>query len=90
MIAMLFGTLPIAHKTGGLVDSIRDGDNGFLFDKYTSEALEKTLKKALQIWRTDKPNYKKMVENAMDTDFSWIKSAGEYLKLYNKLVKGIL
>ncbi len=90
MIAMLFGTLPIAHKTGGLVDSIRDGDNGFLFDKYTSEALEKTLKKALQIWRSDKSNYKKMVENAMDTDFSWIKSAGEYLKLYNKLVKGIL
>lgn len=90
MIAMLFGTLPIAHKTGGLVDSIENGKNGFLFDKYTSEALEKTLKKALQIWRSDKTNYRKMVEHAMDTDFSWDKSAGEYLELYNKLVKGIL
>lgn len=90
MIAMLFGTLPIAHKTGGLIDSIQDGKNGFLFGKYTSEALEKTMKKALQIWHYHKSDYQKMVENAMDTDFSWDKSASEYLDLYNSLAKGTL
>jgi starch synthase len=90
MIAMSFGTLPIAHKTGGLADSIKDDVNGFLFDKYTSVSLEKTVKKALGIWHTDKPRYKKMVEAALNTDFSWRKSAMEYLELYNKLINGIL
>ena len=33
MLAMFFGTLPIAHRTGGLIDSIRNNHNGFLFDK---------------------------------------------------------
>lgn len=86
MIAMFFGTIPIAHKTGGLIDSIRDDENGFLFDKYSSEALEKTIKKAVGIWNNDKSRYKVMVENVLATDFSWRKSAGEYLNLYQKLV----
>lgn len=85
MNAMFYGTLPIAHKTGGLKDSIRDGVNGFLFDKYGSEELEETVQKALDIWQNDKEKYQKMVENALKTDFSWEKSAKEYLNLYNKL-----
>lgn len=90
MIAMSFGTLPIAHKTGGLADSIKDNVTGFLFDEYSSVSLEKTVKKALGIWHSDKPRYKKMVEKALNTDFSWRKSAMEYLELYNKLINGIL
>ncbi|MCL4353286.1 glycogen synthase [Patescibacteria group bacterium] len=85
MISMLFGTLPIAHKTGGLRDSIKDDFNGFLFDSYTSEALEKTVQRALKMWHGDKSKYHKMVENAIKTDFSWTKSAKEYLSLYQQL-----
>ncbi|MEK7168804.1 MAG: glycogen/starch synthase [Patescibacteria group bacterium] len=87
MIAMLFGTIPIAHKTGGLKDSIKDGINGFLFSAYTSEALEDKVNKALTMWKNDKPSYEKMVEQAISTDFSWKKNAREYLKLYNKLLE---
>lgn len=87
MIAMLFGTIPIAHRTGGLRDSIRDGYNGFLFSAYTSEALEDKVNKALTMWHDDKPAYEKMVEQAISTDFSWKKNALEYLKLYNKLLE---
>lgn len=86
MIAMLFGTIPIAHKTGGLIDSIKEGRNGFLFSKYTSEALEKTISHAISMWKTDKSNYEEVVENAMHTDFSWTKSAKEYMSLYNNLL----
>ena len=87
MIAMYFGTLPVAHKTGGLIDSIKDGYNGFLFGSYSAEALTKAVKRALDIWRRHKSLYRKMVENALSTDFSWEKSAGKYLEIYIKLLK---
>lgn len=86
MIAMLFGTIPIAHKTGGLKDSIKEDYNGFLFSKFDSEALEYTVNKAITLWQNDKPTFEKIVENALTTNFSWDKSAEEYLSIYNKLL----
>jgi len=86
MIAMLFGTIPIAHKTGGLKDSIREGYNGFLFSKYSSEALEEKVLKAVAMWKNEKAAYEAMVEHALTTDFSWTKHAKEYLELYKKLL----
>lgn len=90
MIAMLFGTVPIAHKTGGLKDSIKDGYNGFLFSKYSSESLEEKTMKAITMWENDKPTYETIVEHALATDFSWKKNAQEYLTLYNKLLENSL
>lgn len=90
MIAMFYGTLPIAHRTGGLIDSIRDNVNGFIFDNYTSEALENAVQKALFIWHQDRARYRNMVEAALNSDFSWKKSAGEYLALYTRLLEGSL
>ena len=85
MIAMRYGTLPIARATGGLKDSIGDGVDGFLFKKYSSFELEKTLKKAVEIWKNDKKRINNMIISAMKKDFSWDKSAKEYIKLYKKL-----
>lgn len=90
MNAMLLGTLPIAHKTGGLVDSIKDNINGFLYEQYSSEALERTFMKGIDIWQNHKSRYEEMVEKAINTDFSWRKSAGEYLDLYTKLVNNTI
>gem|GEM_PF-1180372 len=86
MIAMLFGTIPIAHKTGGLKDSIKDGYNGFLFNAYNSQALEEKIIKTIDIWKHDKPSFEHIVAHALTTDFSWTKSAQEYLSLYEKLL----
>lgn len=88
MIAMLFGTIPIAHKTGGLKDSIKDGHSGFLFSSYDSKGLEDKVMKAVDVWRNDKTTFEKIAENALATDFSWNKSAEKYLHLYNKLISG--
>ncbi|MGA2967612.1 MAG: glycogen/starch synthase [Candidatus Levyibacteriota bacterium] len=90
MIAMLYGTIPIAHKTGGLIDSIKDGYNGFLFSDYSSEDLEAKVMKAVKMWSNEKPVYEAMVEHALATDFSWKKNAKEYLVLYNKLLENKL
>ena len=43
MIAMRYGAVPVARRTGGLADTVRDaGDpdgNGFMFDEFSSWAL---------------------------------------------------
>lgn len=88
MLGMFYGTPPIAHKTGGLADSINDGKNGFLFNHYTSESLLEKVKFARDIWKNDRPRYDMMVEAAISTDFSWQRSAKEYIDLYSKLLSG--
>ncbi len=39
MYAQKSGSLPIAHRTGGLVDTIEDGVTGFLFNASSRDAL---------------------------------------------------
>lgn len=86
MIAMRYGTLPIASRTGGLQDSIANGKNGFLFEKGKSIRLKKAIERALNVWK-DRSRHKRMAERAMKTDFSWDKSALLYTKLYKSLLK---
>lgn len=86
MIAMRYGALPVARATGGLKDTIRDGVDGYLFKNYSSLDLEKRLKYAISIWKDRKSVHAAMVQAAMKKDFSWDKSAGEYIKLYEKVM----
>jgi starch synthase len=85
MVAMCYGTIPIARKTGGLADTIEDGKTGFLFKEYKVEAFLKTIKKALNLYQ-NKEEWQKLTREAMKKDFSWVLSAKEYLKLYKKLL----
>lgn len=85
MIAMRYGTLPIASKTGGLQDTISDGKNGFLFKNGSSVGLVKAIKRAVGVYNNSQ-RHQQMVEVAMHTDFSWNKSALLYKKLYLSIV----
>ncbi len=85
MIAMRYGTLPIASNTGGLKDSIANGKNGLLFEKGKSIRLKKAIRHALNIQK-DIIRYRKMVAAAMRKDFSWDKSAVLYKKLYGEMI----
>ncbi|MCL5439239.1 MAG: glycogen synthase [Patescibacteria group bacterium] len=86
MIAMRYGTLPVASKTGGLKDSIKNNSTGFLFEKNSTRSLVKTIRKALRVYKWNE-KYQKMTERAMKTDFSWRKSAKKYKKLYFEILK---
>ena len=86
MVAMKYGTLPIASKTGGLKDSISNGENGILFEKNSVPKLSKAIKEALTIYKS-KEHLKTMIVNAMRKDFSWDKSAVLYKKLYEDILK---
>ncbi len=85
MIAMRYGTIPIASKTGGLVDSIQHGKNGFLFENGSVSDFRDVMKKAVHLYQ-DKKKRHAMITSAMETDFSWKKSAISYRELYTKIL----
>jgi starch synthase len=82
LISFAYGTIPLVFKTGGLADTVNN-KNGFVFDKYSSGDLIKTIKQAVAAFK-DKKKWPGLVKNAMKHDFSWKESAKEYLKLYAK------
>ena len=92
LIAMKYGTLPIVHSTGGLADTVRDIDihpsdgNGFAFDKYSSDALVGTVARAVITFRKKgRRLWRKTVKRAMNSDFSWKKSAEKYIDLFKQI-----
>jgi starch synthase len=91
MIAMRYGSVPVAMATGGLLDTIQDYEpltsagTGFLFYDSTSAALLSALKRAFCVF-TEKSKMKKMVNEGMKRDFSWKKSARHYIELYGNAV----
>lgn len=92
LIALRYGCIPIARKTGGLVDTVQDYEplaskgTGFLFSDYTPSAMQEAVKRALCVY-TDKDKFQGMIVNGMQMDFSWKKSAKRYIKLYNEIIK---
>lgn len=84
MIAMRYGTLPIAHAVGGLRDTIRDGETGFLYEDYSSRGLVRAVTRSHGVFRDESHRWVEMIRRAMGEDFSWERSARAYLKLYEK------
>ena len=83
-VAMRYGTLPLAHKTGGLADSIADEVNGFLFEEYREQAFIAALDRALSAFG-DKSRWLALQQTAMKQDWSWSNSARHYKKIYAEL-----
>ncbi|MBR2453551.1 MAG: glycogen synthase [Clostridia bacterium] len=89
MIASRYGTVPITRETGGLADSIHgyyeeNGKlcgNGFTFANYSAEELLDRALAAKGLY-ADKEKFEKFVSQIMRVDFSWARSANEYLDMY--------
>jgi starch synthase len=90
MYSLRYGTLPVVRHTGGLVDTVTEVDlhtrkgTGFTFMEYHPDALWKAIVKALGCF-ADKKLWHQLMQQAMAQDFSWSRSAMEYLKLYERL-----
>lgn len=82
MIAMHYGTVPVARRTGGITDAVKEGETGFLFDEYSTEALIREFDNALNIY-SNKKLWQRFIRNAMSRDFSWGNSARMYLNIYS-------
>jgi len=86
MVAMRYGTVPVARKTGGLADTVTS-NVGFGFTEFAEEAFYGAVRRSLNTFYNNPKKWRKIQMNGMNKDFSWNKSAKEYLKLYKKLSK---
>lgn len=94
--AMRYGTVPIASRVGGLIDTVRDsglgttpasGATGFLFDGETVAEMAAAIRRALNLYRR-RDAWQVLLRNGMRGEFSWAASAGEYARMYARLASG--
>lgn len=87
--SLKYGTIPVVRATGGLEDTISEqpgSGNGFKFWGYDSKAFLDAILRALETFR-DKKAWAAMMKRAMLQDFSWEKSAAEYVVVYEKVIR---
>ena len=91
MYSLRYGTLPIVRGVGGLEDTVielhedPDAANGLKFHEYSSEALAKCIRRALIVFENPKL-FKRLRIAGMKADHSWVRTASEYLSLYNEML----
>lgn len=94
MYAMRYGTVPIVHAVGGLRDTVRDpgGDalrrgqgTGFCFEHATAAGLHWAVERAARMFRADRAGWLAIARAGMASDWSWTRSARDYLQLYQRL-----
>ena len=91
LYSLKYGTVPVVRGVGGLEDTIIDASRspetgtGFKFYDYTKEAMLDAVGRALYVYR-DPAKWASLVTRCMKEDFSWKKSAQEYVELYKKAI----
>ena len=90
MMSCRYGTVPIVRSTGGLKDSITDcgnGDvgNGFVFGDYDAASMLHAISRAVGLYSDYRHEWDGLVKRCLASDFSWNKSAKEYINFYNEL-----
>jgi starch synthase len=86
MYSLRYGTVPVVRHTGGLADTVRDAHqypsgNGFKFYTYSSREMVEALRRALFAFR-NRIEWRKIMRRGMAEDFSWDRSARQYVELY--------
>ncbi|MGQ9888644.1 MAG: glycogen synthase [Aggregatilineales bacterium] len=96
MIAMRYGALPLVRETGGLADTVANYDDGpadsgtgFVFNWTETDALLNTIRWALATYHERQAAWQRMQGRAMRLDFSWDKSARQYIEVYNRSLQSL-
>ena len=88
IVASRYGAVPIVRETGGLRDTIKDfgclgGGNGYTFTNAVVSDLEYSIRRAVEEFK-NKEECNEKVKKIMSLDFSWNKTAKEYIEVYNE------
>ena len=92
MYSLRYGTVPVVRAVGGLVDTVRPYNarngqgTGFLFSDYSPAAFRDALQAALALYRGHPAAWARLQKNGMRKDFSWDRSAAEYVKVYKRVL----
>lgn len=93
MYSMSYGSVPIVHATGGLLDTVepyideKTVGTGFVFEDATTESFYNSILKACDIFYHNNNIYQLMQNNGMKKDFSWKKSVAKYEEVYISALK---
>lgn len=91
MIAMRFGCVPLVAATGGLKDTVSDyredpKGTGFIFELDEGAGIKTAIREAISAFQ-DKRRWRGLQLRGMAMDFSWDRSAREYIELYEKAIE---
>lgn len=93
LYSLKYGTVPIVRATGGLTETVQefsfedDSGTGFKFTEEEPAALETTVLKAVNYYLNEPSGWKRLMIRGMNKDFSWSRSAREYLELYKEAIQ---
>jgi starch synthase len=94
MYSLRYGTIPVVRETGGLADTIIDANDenlkngtatGFTMKGYFAAELLFAIDRALELYKS-KVQWRSLIRNAMKQDWSWEKSADEYVELFKSVL----
>ena len=91
LMALRYGTIPIVRQTGGLTDTVEpynkyeNTGTGFGFLNYNAHEMLGTIREAEKLYYDNPRAWHKMVDRAMEVDFSWKVSANKYQEMYDWL-----
>jgi starch synthase len=96
MYSLRYGTPPVVHATGGLVDTVIDANpvtlangtaTGFSFVPASVTALTGAIERVLALFNEPgQERWRRVVRNGMARDFGWDQSSDAYLDLYRSLL----
>jgi starch synthase len=83
MYSQRYGTPPVVNATGGLVDTVEDGETGFMLEGPTVDALVQGVGRAIEAY-CDPGRWRRLQTNGMSRDFGWARSARAYALIYEQ------
>lgn len=95
MIGPLYGSLPVAHDTGGIHDTVRHMDvanndgNGFLFETFDSNGLFWAMGEAMRFYHLPKAVKSRQIKRIMKQSadmFNHTVTARQYIDLYERML----
>ena len=97
LYSLAHGTVPVVRRTGGLADTVVDATpdniaagtaNGVVFDDPNADALRDALQRTLNLYN-DRQTWVSLIQAGMRADWSWDRSAREYLNLYQHVARRV-
>ena len=92
LMSLRYGTLPIVRETGGLRDTVQPYNEyegtgtGFSFANYNAHEMMGIIRYAERIFYDKKRDWNRIVDRAMQQDYSWNAAALKYQEMYDWMI----